>query len=409
VLSWLQPACQRNQLDISVVAGSRAEELCRLLCITWERLNIRCEEPEEMTEIPFALYQTLLDLLALPSTSGQEEPVRAYLAQRLRQLGLTCQTDTVGNLITLVPGEGRPLLLNAHMDRVPPGLAHTPVLRDGVLYSDGTTNLGADDAAGLAIVVEVVTRVLEGQVSHPPLVVVFTVEEEVGLHGAGAFDPAPWGVSEGIVFDNAFEAGVVVSQGAMYIAFDVEICGRTGHPGKNLAETINALEIFRAARYPHGSLHNDQTRILIGSVTAGSARNAVPARVQIAGELRSFEPPEGREALMREIEQAFMESARQCGGSAQVTYTPHCTSYIVDESEPLLQCYREALARRGEPLHLRPTFIGSDAAALRPRVSAFMLSTGVLNEHSPAEYVPLPPLEGIVRDILVVLASRYAY
>jgi di/tripeptidase len=92
-----------------------------------------------------------------------------------------------------------------------------------------------------------------------------------------------------------------------------------------------------------------------------------------------------------------------------VTYTPHCTSYIVDESEPLLQCYREALARRGEPLHLRPTFIGSDAAALRPRVSAFMLSTGVLNEHSPAEYVPLPPLEGIVRDILVVLASRYAY
>jgi tripeptide aminopeptidase len=362
-----------------------------------------------MTEIPLALYRTLLDLLALPSMSGREEQVRTYLALRLTGLGLTCQSDAVGNLITLVPGEGRPLLLNAHMDRVPPGLAHTPVLRDGVLYSDGTTNLGADDAAGLAIVLEVVTRVVEGRLPHPPLVIVFTVEEEVGLHGASAFDPAPWEVSEGIVFDNAFEAGVVVSQGAMYVAFDVQIDGRTGHPGKNLAETINALEVFRAARYPHGSLHADQTRILIGRVTAGSARNAVPASVQIEGEVRSFEPSEVRDALMREIEQAFTKSAQQSGASARVTFTAHCTSYIVDESEPLVACYRKALAQRGESLRLSPTFIGSDAAALRPRVKAFTLSTGVVNEHSPAEYVPLQPLEGIVRDILVVLASRHVY
>lgn len=362
-----------------------------------------------MTEIPLTLYQTLLDLLALPSTSGQEEQVRAYLTRRLMQLGLICQTDAAGNLITLVSGEGRPLLLNAHMDRVPPGLAHTPVLRDGVLYSDGTTNLGADDAAGLAIVLEVVTRVVQGNVPHPPLVIVFTVEEETGLQGASAFDPDPWGVSEGIVFDNAFEAGVVVSQGATYVAFDVEICGRTGHPGKDLADTVNALEIFRTARYPHGSLHADQTRVLIGSLTAGSARNAVPARVQIAGEVRSFEPAEVREALMHDIEQAFLAAARQFGGSAQVTFNPHCTSYIIDESEPLVRCYREALARRGELLRLRPTFIGSDAAALRPRVKALTLSTGVANEHSPAEYVPLRPLEEIVRDILMMVVSRHLY
>jgi tripeptide aminopeptidase len=362
-----------------------------------------------MTEISVALYQTLLDLLALPSTSGHEELVRAYLAQRLTQLGLNCQTDAAGNLIALLPGEGRPLLLNAHMDRVPPGLAHTPVLRAGVLYSDGTTNLGADDAAGLAIILEVVARVVEGQLPHPPLVIVCTVEEEVGLHGASAFDPTPWGVSEGIVFDNAFEAGVVVSQGAMYLAFDVQIQGRTGHPGKDLAETINALEIFRAARYPHGSLHNDRTRILLGQLVAGSARNAVPAHVQIEGEVRSFEPPEVREALMREIEQAFLGAAQQFGGSAQVSFTPHCTSYTVEENEPLLQCYRQALARRGDVLRLRPTFIGSDAGALRPRVRAFTLSTGVVKEHSPAEYVPLAPLEVIVRDILVVLASHHLY
>ena len=234
------------------------------------------------------------------------------------------------------------------------------MLRDGVLYSDGTTNLGADDAAGLALVLEILTRLVEENLPHPPLVIVFTVQEEVGLRGASAFDPDPWHVSEGIVFDNAFEAGVVVSRGATYIAFDIEISGRTGHPGKDLSQTVNALEILHVAQYPHGSLHNDQTRILLGRVTAGSARNAVPASVHIEGELRSFEPSEARERYMQDIQQAFEKAAQQFGGSVTVTFDAHCTSYVVDEHEPLLALYREVLTRRGAELRLRPTFIGRD-------------------------------------------------
>ena len=356
-----------------------------------------------MSTIPTRIYKSLVELVGLPSTSGHEERVRAYLEERLGRLGLTSQVDAAGNLIATLPGTGRPVLLNAHMDRVPPGLAHTPVLRDGVLYSDGTTNLGADDAAGLAIILEILTRLVEEQLPPPPLVIVFTVQEEVGLRGASAFDPTPWGASEGIVFDNAFEAGVVVSRGATYIAFDVELQGRTGHPGKDLAQTVNALEIFRTARYPHGSLNNDQTRILLGRVTAGSARNAVPASAHIEGELRSFEPPEARERYMQEIRQMFEEAAAQFGGRAIVTFDAHCTSYAVDENEPLLALYRDVLARRGEQLHLRPTFIGSDASAFRPRVKVFTISTGVVNEHSAAEYVPLEPLGTIVEDVLMVL------
>jgi tripeptide aminopeptidase len=363
-----------------------------------------------MPDLSARIYQTIVELVGLPSTSGHEEHVRAYLEQRLARLGLPSQVDAAGNLIATLAGSGKgnPVLLNAHMDRVPPGLAHTPVLRDGVLYSDGTTNLGADDAAGLAIVLELLTRVIEEQLPHPPLVIVFTVQEEVGLRGASAFDPEPWGVSEGIVFDNAFEAGVVVSQGATYIAFGIEISGRTGHPGKDLAQTVNALDIFRAARYPHGSLANDQTRILLGRVTAGSARNAVPASVHIEGELRSFEPPAAREKHMHAVQQAFEDAAQQFGGSVTVTFDPHCTSYAVDEDEPLLTLYREVLARRGEQLRLRPTFIGSDASAFRPRVKTFTISTGVMNEHSSAEYVPLDPLGVVVEDVLMVLKLHYA-
>ena len=86
------------------------------------------------------LCNTLIELLGLPSTSGHEEQVRDYLVRCLSSLGLSSSIDESGNLIATLVGEGKPLMLNAHMDRVPPGLGHRPILRDGVLYSDGTTN-----------------------------------------------------------------------------------------------------------------------------------------------------------------------------------------------------------------------------------------------------------------------------
>jgi tripeptide aminopeptidase len=354
--------------------------------------------------LPNRLCDTLVELVGLPSTPGREEQVRAYLEQRLVTLGLTTHIDATGNLIATLPGEGKPLLLNAHMDRVPPGRGHQPVLREGVLYSDGTTNLGADDAAGIAVILEVLARLDQQTLPHPPLVVVFTVQEEVGMKGAAAFDPEPWQVTDGIVFDNAFEAGVVVSKGAAYEAFDVEITGRTGHPGKDLAHTINAIEIFRHTPYPHGSFAQDQTRVLVGHISGGSARNAIPATVHVEGELRSFEAPDIRNGYMNSIRDAFEQTARRYGGSAEVSFKTHTTGYIVAEDEPLLNVYRAVLAQRNVQLQMRPTFIGSDTSSFRPRVKAFTISTGVMNEHSSEEYVALAPLEQLVEDTLHIMA-----
>jgi len=349
------------------------------------------------------LANTLIEIIGIPSTSGHEELVRHYLEQQLARLGMPTRVDQQGNLIATLPGEGRPLMLNAHMDRVPPGLGHRPILRDGVLYSDGTTNLGADDAAGIVIILEVLQGVVEQQLPHPPLVVVFTVQEETGLCGANQFDSAVWQVRDGIVFDNAFEAGVVVSKGAAYEAFDVQITGKTGHPGKDLAHTAHAIEIFHQASYPHGSLNNDQTRINIGRITGGSARNAIPGTLLIEGELRSFEPTEARQRYQQAIRTAFKQAASKIGGRAEVSFTTHSTGYEIDMEEPLLQTYRAALAQRGATLQTQPTFIGSDASGFRPKINAFTLSTGVVNEHSVEEYVALAPLEQVVVDTLQTL------
>jgi tripeptide aminopeptidase len=166
---------------------------------------------------------------------------------------------------------------------------------------------------------------------------------------------------------------------------------------------VNAIEIFRHVDYPHGSLSADQTRILIGRISGGNARNAIPASVHIEGELRSFEAAEKRLDYTNSIRVAFEQTALRFGGRAEVSFKTHTTGYRVGDDEPLLKAYREVLAQRGAQLEMRPTFIGSDASSFRPEVKAFTMSTGVVNEHSTEEYVPLAPLGQVVEDTLRVL------
>ena len=359
------------------------------------------------------ITNTLTELAGIPSVSGSEGRVRDYLLERLDRFGLTSIVDDAGNLIARVPGvptarkSEPPILLNAHMDRVPPGAARAPVVSGGIMRSDGTTNLGADDSAGIAIILHTIEDLHYSALTHPPLLLLFTTGEEVGLTGAKAFDPAPWGVRDGIVFDNAGEPGVVVQRAATYIAFDVTLHGSGGHPGKTLEGAASAIEMFHRAQYPAGSLDSDTTRVSIGRIEGGTARNAIPREVRIQGEARTLLEGAERDILLASIARAFTESAQSLGGSADVTFDPHCDSYSVDPDEPLLRAYAAVLERHGEPLRTMTTFIGSDASALRRFARVFTISTGAMDEHTTTEWIALAPLAHLVK-IAVDLLSTYS-
>lgn len=360
------------------------------------------------------LTATMIALAGIPSVSGHEGEVRAWLAKWLTANGLTPSSDDAGNLMARVPahpasrGGEPPILLNAHMDHVPPGLAHRPILTEGVLRSDGYTNLGADDSAGLAIILHTVEELRSRTLDHPPLLLLFTVGEEVGLIGAKAFDPQPWGAREGIVFDNAGEAGVVVTHAATYIAFDVLLRGIGGHPGKHLEGTASAIEMFHRASYPVGMLDGDTSRVSIGRIEGGSARNAVPRELRALGEARTLLEGSARERLMEQIETAFTSSASALGGTATVAFDPHCDGYAVDESEPLLQAWMQAQRALDIVPRTMTTFIGSDASALRAHTRVFTVSTGAMDEHTADEWIAIAPLVTQVETALALLSSYHA-
>src|SRR5207247_2462323 len=98
-----------------------------------------------------------------------------------------------GNVIARRAGGGRgaawtPLLLCAHMDTVQPGYGIDPQQHDGIIRSNGTTILGADDKAGITAILEALRVTHDSGQDSRPVEVVFTVEEETGLAGSKALD-----------------------------------------------------------------------------------------------------------------------------------------------------------------------------------------------------------------------------
>ena len=147
------------------------------------------------------LTKTLMDLIRIDSPSGEEDAMDREISARLQGLGLKVQHDSFNNVIAKLPGSGEPVLLSAHLDTVEPGRGIRPQLEGDVLRSDGSTVLGGDCKAGVSIVMEALTAVIESGAPHQPVEVVFTRHEEGGLVGAHHLDFSLLSAKRGVVLD----------------------------------------------------------------------------------------------------------------------------------------------------------------------------------------------------------------
>lgn len=145
------------------------------------------------------MTQKILDLFkeinSVPRKSKHEEKIAAWLMKWAKDHGFHAAQDEIKNVLILVPAtsgyENRPtVILQGHMDMVcekAKGVTHDfskdpikHIFEGDWLTAEGTT-LGADNGIALAIALVLVT---DETVKHPPLELLFTVDEETGLTGA---------------------------------------------------------------------------------------------------------------------------------------------------------------------------------------------------------------------------------
>ncbi|MFP4705187.1 MAG: aminoacyl-histidine dipeptidase [Spirochaetaceae bacterium] len=148
-----------------------------------------------MKEKTKAVLDIFEKISSIPRQSKNEQEIRRWLLGWAEERGYPHRIDGAGNLIVEVPAspgrESAPtVVLQGHMDMVcekRPGVEHdfsrdpVPLVYEGDwLHAEGTT-LGADNGIGIALAMHLAE---DPEVTHPPLELLFTVDEETGLTGA---------------------------------------------------------------------------------------------------------------------------------------------------------------------------------------------------------------------------------
>ncbi len=137
----------------------------------------------------------------IPRPSRKEERISAWVLSWAAEHGFEVRQDARGNMVICVPAsagrEGAPaVVLQGHLDMVcekNAGVEHDfledpiSVEVDGDWVTAAGTTLGADNGLGVAAAM---AAAVDPAVDHGPLELLFTLDEETGLHGASALDPS---------------------------------------------------------------------------------------------------------------------------------------------------------------------------------------------------------------------------
>lgn len=347
------------------------------------------------------LLNTFLSLVCIDSPSGEEMTIAQELAKRLRQLGCTVELDKVHNVVAKLPGQGAPLLLAAHMDTVMPGRGIKPVVKDGVVYSDGTTILGADDKAGVAIILEVLQVVVEDKLPHPPLEIVLTAQEETGLIGAKHLDKSHLQANMGISFDAGSAPGTIVVAAPSHDNLAAVVHGKAAHAGTRPEEGINAIRVAAEAivDMPLGRI-DEETTANIGVIKGGIARNIVPDRVELMGEARSRNPGK-LQAQINKMVEALQKAAQRYDTTVDIEVVRSYEGYSFSTEDAIVKRLMAACRAVGiEPI-LTPTGGGSDVNIYNAcGLQVVNLSTGLRKEHSTEEHVAVADMVTCARIVL---------
>lgn len=343
------------------------------------------------------LIQTFLDLVQIDSPSGDESAIAEHVAAQLRALGAETNIDSVFNVAAKMPGHGvkpstKPFFLNAHTDNVAPARGIKPIVSGGRISSDGATVLGADDLAGVAAILEGVQSLIEEGKNHPPLEIAITAQEEMGLVGAKALDVSQFKAKEGVVFDGGGPVGAITLAAPTHNLLEVVITGKAAHSARP-SGGINALTIATRAmaQTKIGELERDVTANF-GIIRGGNARNIVPERVELVGEVRGRSLKK-LERHTRAIRLAFEKAVKGTGAKLDFRVTRAYNAYEFRKSDPLVKRVSAALKKIGRPATYRTTLGGSDANIWNAKgIKTVVVSIGYEDIHTTDEFIPIAEL-----------------
>ncbi|HEV3438429.1 MAG TPA: peptidase T, partial [Gemmata sp.] len=277
------------------------------------------------------------------------------------------------------------------------------VIGKTVITTDGTTLLGADDKAGLSVIMEAARILVENpQIPHGPVRIVFTCDEEIGF-GVKHLEPAQVGAVVAYTLDG-MASGEIEDETFSADAATVTITGVNIHPSIGKGRMINAVRL--AGMY----LDRLPKRLMSPETTSGRDGFLHPltieggtGEVKIGFLLRDFDTPqlEIQATILREI--AGQVEREYPGAKVTVAIRKQYRNMRdgIAKEPRAVKFAEEATRRAGLEPKFRIIRGGTDGAMLTEKgLPTPNLSTGEHNPHSPLEWTCLEEMEAAVRVVI---------
>lgn len=343
------------------------------------------------------LIRTFETLVRIPSPTFKEAQIIRRIRNKLRYFDVEINIDkagaafgsSAGNLIATLPATDsklRSVAFAAHVDTVDPCADCSPIIESDCIRSNGSTILGADDKAGVSIMIELLESLVESKCSHGLVQFIFTISEEKGLLGSKNLDFELLQCEDIVVLDGDGKAGCIINRAPFQNSLHINVLGKSAHAGVNPDRGINAIHAAAKAlaELEFGRL-DEETTANVGVMSGGIAGNIVPDKASVDLEVRSHDSGK-LEHYSSMIEKSFNDQAGFFGAEVTIEKLRAYEGYSIDPSSILIKRIEKASESCGIITSLLTSGGGSDANIFNAHgFSAVNLSVGYEDVHTVSE------------------------
>jgi len=280
---------------------------------------------------------------------------------------------------------------------------------DDIITASGTTLLGADDKAGVAIIMTLAEHLLAHRdLPHGEIRICFTPDEEIGT-GIGNLN------LDDLAADYAYtlDGGVVGELTYETFSADkavVTVTGVSTHPGTAYGTMVNALHL--AAKIidtlPQHTRTPETTTGRDGFIHA-YRMDGTAARAELAFILRDFERDglQSHGDLVRSVCAAVQASEPRASITCTITPQYRNMRYWLEQDMRPVDMVVRAMQKTGIEPHYQPVRGGTDGSQLTERgVPTPNLFTGMQNIHGPLEWISVQDMAKAV-EMCVAVAQEW--
>ncbi len=278
-----------------------------------------------------------------------------------------------------------------------------------IITTDGTTLLGADDKAGVAVIMTAAAQLASSpQIKHGPIRVVFTCDEEVG-RGTDKLDLKKIGALVAYTCDGEGEGGVENETWSADVAV-VKIIGKNIHPGYAKGRMVNAIRLAAQfiERLPWHRLSPETTEGRDGFLHPYVIEGGVP-ETKIRVLLRSFVTAELKDQarILHDVAATLRAEHPEARIEIEIKEQYRNMLEFLAKEPRACKLAEEAIRQAGMTPKFHSIRGGTDGSRLSEKgLPTPNLSTGMHNFHSPLEFAVLEQMENGV-NVLVELAQLW--